>query len=606
MGEFSSGPVSSVAISPDARLLAAATGDSQLSVAPLKRPLSGVDAFQKLSGDGCFDISTPQISCLCFPAPDLVYTATTSGSFARYRVCDTDSPVVEFEHPDAHGSGVELTGIAAVNGESVIVTSGKDGIVRVFDPETRQSIARLSGHKYEVRAVAVAQSLGGASDSIDEVVHIVASAGRDRTVRIFDVRASESNPIHIFAGHSGWVHDVAISGGGPNRPQPSLVSCAGDKTVRVWNLAMMKEELVFTGHEYRVWGVAVAPDSTFALSGSTDATVRAWNMSASADSEDDERCHLFQGHRDSVISVDVSRDGNLGVSGCEDGSVHVWDTSALFGRTAIHAEAEENIADAAEVAAASDTAAVVGDAFADWSATKGEEVSMDTQFAPVESAASLVPESVVAENLFVPSDPVVVAEPVAPAEPVDPAEPAKPAVPVVDSQPEVPAPLEVQELEAPVDPGADSVTGIEATNPSAAVVDSFEENTDSAAATMPIESPPIVEAVASKAEDTGLERVPQNAPPKPRLVEADLLGLDDPSVPAVGKATQVESDRMQSLKQLQLKAASKLAEASALQSVEEGDSTSAKDCPETVISALNERLTALSGRLDILLAVEAS
>jgi WD40 repeat protein len=328
MADSSLTPVSSVAISPDARLIVAACGDSLSVIAVPEVPFHDDQlAYTRLSVDGCRRVSTPSISSLCFPGQSTVYVASSSGYFSRYRLELLGEPVCEYTVSDPHGREGEVTGIASVGADSIIATSGKDGVIRCWDPETRQSIARLSGHKHEVRAVAVAESVADG-----ETVNVVASAGRDKTVRLWDVRASESNPIHVFSGHSGWVHDVAISGGGGARADPVVLSCAGDKTVRVWNLTMMKQELVLTGHEYRVWSVAVASDGSYALSGSTDATVRAWNVLPDVLSE--ERGAVLRGHHDSVLSVSVSRNCAISVSGCEDGSVYVWNTSTLFGRKA--------------------------------------------------------------------------------------------------------------------------------------------------------------------------------------------------------------------------------------------------------------------------------
>lgn len=327
MDEFATGPVTSVAISPSGRLLAAVAEDSILATVSLPLCSSNDRECRKLAAADRVSVDIDPTASICFSGETIVYTASSKGSFSRYCVEPGKPASKTYTVSDPHGHAGPVTGIACVNPESIIVTCGKDKLIRCWDPETRQCVSRLPGHKYEVRAVAVAQS---SAEGFSETVNIVASGGRDKTVRLWDVRASDSNAIHVFSGHSGWVHDVAISGCGPTRPHPVVLSCAGDKTVRMWNLAMMKEELVLTGHEYRVWGVAVASDGSFAVSGSTDATVRAWNLAP--DALDDERCHIFDGHRDSVLSVAVTPDGSSCASGCEDGSLFVWNTSCLFGR----------------------------------------------------------------------------------------------------------------------------------------------------------------------------------------------------------------------------------------------------------------------------------
>lgn len=328
MGDFSSAPVLAVAISPDGKAAVAATGDRSLGVVRIRCDRSNAGSFSKLSSSSAKFVDTSPVSSLCYPSEGTLYSATIDGSFSRYSLGDpeTERPHLDYEVSDVHGVGGELTGITAVSKSSVIVTCGKDATVRCWDPETRQSVARLTGHKYEVRGVAAAESESG--NGSGEVVNIIASAGRDKTVRLWDVRASESNPVFVFSGHTGWVHDVAISGGGGRNV---VVSCAGDKTVRVWDLGMMRQAQVFTGHEYRVWGVAVSSDGGFAISGSTDTTVRVWDLNGQPKAENE--ALVFEGHRDSVISVAVCRDGTAALSGCEDGSLFVWNTSCIFGRS---------------------------------------------------------------------------------------------------------------------------------------------------------------------------------------------------------------------------------------------------------------------------------
>jgi WD40 repeat protein len=160
MADSSLTPVSSVAISPDARLIVAACGDSLSVIAVPEVPFHDDQlAYTRLSVDGCRRVSTPSISSLCFPGQSTVYVASSSGYFSRYRLELLGEPVCEYTVSDPHGREGEVTGIASVGADSIIATSGKDGVIRCWDPETRQSIARLSGHKHEVRAVAVAESV---------------------------------------------------------------------------------------------------------------------------------------------------------------------------------------------------------------------------------------------------------------------------------------------------------------------------------------------------------------------------------------------------------------------------------------------------------------
>eukprot|EP00177_Eucheuma_denticulatum_P003434 GFKZ01006213.1.p1 GENE.GFKZ01006213.1~~GFKZ01006213.1.p1 ORF type:complete len:519 (-),score=95.16 GFKZ01006213.1:313-1869(-) len=305
MTAFSPHPIPCLSLTPSATHLAAAAGQHNLSLIPL--PTASSSPFPLPPPQNL--LPTPSLTSISFPAPTVLYTSDSRGSFKRFNVPSTPSPSLSpsYTVSAAHG-GEELTAIAATSSSSAIATSGKDGIVRVWDAETRDSIARLAGHRYEVRDIAVAAS----SDS-DQPVTLVASAGRDRSVRLWDVRATSSSAVHVFKGHTGWVHAVDMAGGA----KPVVVSCGGDKTVRVWDLIMMKERLVMKGHEYRVWDVAVTADGTVAVSGSTDATVRVWDLDTGLGT-------VWAGHEDTVLAVDVAKRGGLMVSGCEDGGLYLW------------------------------------------------------------------------------------------------------------------------------------------------------------------------------------------------------------------------------------------------------------------------------------------
>ena len=79
----------------------------------------------------------------------------------------------------------------------------------------------------------------------------------------------------------------------------------------------------FTGHQYRVW--AVAQWNGLAVSTSTDATIRVWDMQHREEKE-----VVLDKHTDSVLAVDM-HDAYVW-SGCEDGSVMMWDINGVHGR----------------------------------------------------------------------------------------------------------------------------------------------------------------------------------------------------------------------------------------------------------------------------------
>jgi hypothetical protein len=92
--------------------------------------------------------------------------------------------------------------------------------------------------------------------------------------------------------------------------------------------------MVLTGHPNGVTSVAVSADSRTAVSGSTDRTVRVWDLSTG-------RCTaVLKGHTQGVISVAVTGNGRIAVSGSYDHTVRVWDLSTGLCTAALERQTE--------------------------------------------------------------------------------------------------------------------------------------------------------------------------------------------------------------------------------------------------------------------------
>jgi WD40 repeat protein len=77
--------------------------------------------------------------------------------------------------------------------------------------------------------------------------------------------------LHTLTGHKNAVFSVAISPDGQ-----TLASGCIDKTIKLWNLALGKDQSTLTGHTNWVWSVAISPDGQTLASGSVDTTIKLW------------------------------------------------------------------------------------------------------------------------------------------------------------------------------------------------------------------------------------------------------------------------------------------------------------------------------------------
>ena len=99
-------------------------------------------------------------------------------------------------------------------------------------------------------------------------------------------------------GHTDNVLSVAFSPDGKY-----LASGSSDNTVRLWDVTTGEEVRRFDGHTNSVKSVAFSPDGKYLASGSRDNTVRLWDVTSG------EEVHRIDGHTNDVNSVAFSPDG---------------------------------------------------------------------------------------------------------------------------------------------------------------------------------------------------------------------------------------------------------------------------------------------------------
>ncbi len=128
-------------------------------------------------------------------------------------------------------------------------------------------------------------------------------------LRLYEVESGKE--VRRFVGHTDRVTDVAVSSDGQR-----ALSCSLDKTLRLWDLAT-GTELACMQHQHGLHGVAFCPDGHRAVSAANQ-TVHLWDLTTGRE------LHRFVGHQGAVVCVAVSPDGRYALSGSSDRTVRLW------------------------------------------------------------------------------------------------------------------------------------------------------------------------------------------------------------------------------------------------------------------------------------------
>lgn len=185
-----------------------------------------------------------------------------------------------------------------------VVTGSFDDTAIVWDVATGEIVHRLVGHTNDIRVVQY---------SPDGT--IIATGSADSTAVLWD--ADTGQPIRTLSGHTDWVMNLAFSPDGTY-----MVTGSADTTARLWDVATGELVHNFVGHADRIETLAFSPAGDTVLTGCWDATTNLWSVGSGR------LIHSFEGHEDTVKSVAFSPTGDFVLTGSLDGSVRLWDVSS--------------------------------------------------------------------------------------------------------------------------------------------------------------------------------------------------------------------------------------------------------------------------------------
>ncbi|MCJ1314347.1 pre-mRNA-splicing factor prp46 [Agyrium rufum] len=120
--------------------------------------------------------------------------------------------------------------------------------------------------------------------------------------------------MRVISGHLGWVRALAVEPG-----NEWFASGAGDRTIKIWDLASGMLRLTLTGHISTVRGLAVSSRHPYLFSCGEDKMVKCWDL------ETNKVIRHYHGHLSGVYTLALHPTLDVLVTGGRDGVARVWD-----------------------------------------------------------------------------------------------------------------------------------------------------------------------------------------------------------------------------------------------------------------------------------------
>ncbi|KAG2038629.1 WD40-repeat-containing domain protein [Suillus americanus] len=273
-----------------------------------------------------------------------IITCSTDGSLRLWDL-ESGAQIGEDWQDDEDKTGVRSMELSP-NGKTV-ASGCDDGKVRLWNVETREVVAKWTGHTDLVGALC--WSADGSR---------VASGSWDGTARVWDVKNGETI-LTIETGHQ-WVNTVIYS------PDATKIAMGGrnEDAVKIWNTKPVKllstlkhnhpvwtlawtsdgkklisgsygpirmfdtttweEVAIPEGHTTHINAITLSQNNRLLASASYGGTTRLWNLDTNLPVEP-----LFQ-HENALWCAAFSADGKLLVTGCENKNAYTWDIYAIL------------------------------------------------------------------------------------------------------------------------------------------------------------------------------------------------------------------------------------------------------------------------------------
>ncbi|KAL6041724.1 Serine/threonine-protein kinase smu1 [Balamuthia mandrillaris] len=285
----------------------------------------------------CFGVNALALEEESEGRPTLLYSGGRDSSIRCWDLSKPGPPV----HMNAFENHTDWVNDLALCNSITLASCSSDTTIKIWRvgnalTETRQQTnSEEAEEEQEQREIDSTQEqkeeseLSNKQNNEEDKAKQIESKAKEREVDEREREEERESCLLTLQQHQDYVKAISYA------PQANLLASVGlDSTVRLWDIASaltrpfsslpssskLEKWMGHTKHSF--YSVCMNAAATLVVTGSPEKVVRGWDPRVSSQSG---KLFKLRGHKDNIKTVCLSEDGNFCLSGSSDGTVKLWD-----------------------------------------------------------------------------------------------------------------------------------------------------------------------------------------------------------------------------------------------------------------------------------------